>query len=300
MVSTSPAPSAIGSRDMPQIGYEQLVTRARRLVESCVPEGATVAVVSRGDSELLRLAGRTGWHFPRNEQGVYAGHHPAGDFDAIAHLEAARAGGATHLFLPSTALWWLDHYTGFKHHLEARYERVADQPDTGIIFSLAGSLPEAHPDREPASDVHVEQVRAVAKALLPEGTCVLVASSGDDRLLDLGGPIGWHFPQLAGGVHSAVRPPDSSAAVAHVQALRAAGAEYLIFPRDAHWWLEHYAGLREHLRDSYAVVTRQSNVCTIYDLREQLPQGTAAAGRRKRGSTSARRPRTRGDRRTNG
>lgn len=295
MVTTSPAPPTGEPRDMLQIGYEQLVGRARRLVESSVPEGATVVVASRGDSELLRLDGRTGWHFPRNEQGVYAGHHPAGDFDAIAHLETARARGAAYLFFPATSLWWLDHYTGFRHHLEARYERVVDQPDTGIIFSLAGSPPEAHPDREPASDVHVEQVRAVAKALLPEGTRVLVASSGDERLLDLGGPIGWHFPQLPGGAHSTVRPPDSRAAVAHVQALRGAGAEYLIFPRDAHWWLEHYAGLREHLRDSCSVVTRQSNVCTIYDLREQLPrEKPATQGRQK----PANRQRPRGDRRT--
>src|SRR6059036_3704723 len=82
--------------------YAELVVRVRELVESSVPEGATVAVVSRGDSELLRLAGRNGWHFPRAASGAYAGHHPAGDEDAISRLEATRADGAMFLVFPVT------------------------------------------------------------------------------------------------------------------------------------------------------------------------------------------------------
>src|SRR5712692_7981353 len=108
--------------------YAELVLRVRELVQSSVPEGAIVAVVSRGDSELIRFAGRGGWHFPRMSSGAYAGHHPSDDADAIARLEAARRNGAQFLVLPATAYWWLDYYAGFKRHVEACYRRVAQEP----------------------------------------------------------------------------------------------------------------------------------------------------------------------------
>src|ERR1700693_3028474 len=107
--------------------YAELVARVRELIESCVPAGATVAVVSKGDADFLRLSGRVGWHFPQTQTGVYAGHHPAGGADAIARLESTREKGATFLVLPATAFWWLDHYSGFMRHVEARYRRVAER-----------------------------------------------------------------------------------------------------------------------------------------------------------------------------
>ena len=93
-----------------------------------IPSGATVLVAAKGDEALLRLNGRTGWHFPMAEDGRYAGFHPAGDTAAIAQLEALRARGADHLLLPKTTLWWLDHYEGLRRHLEDRYTAlVADE-----------------------------------------------------------------------------------------------------------------------------------------------------------------------------
>jgi hypothetical protein len=247
--------------------YARLIRRVRELVQSCVPEGATVAVVSRGDGDLLRLAGRVGWHFPRTATGVYAGHHPADDAEAIARLETARRDGANFLVLPATAEWWLDHYAGFKRHLDSQYRRVAEEQDTATVFSLESTAPgpEAQPNR--INDAFVQSVRAVGAALLPAGAMVLVATSGDPRLLDLGGPIGWHFPQRDDGHHAGVEPADSNEAVAHLELLRTAGAEYLLIPCDAYWWLERYSGFRTHLGQAYSLVTRQENVCIIYDLR---------------------------------
>ena len=42
-----------------------------------MPADATVLVASKGDAELLKLDGRTAWHFPQTLEGVYAGAHPA-------------------------------------------------------------------------------------------------------------------------------------------------------------------------------------------------------------------------------
>jgi hypothetical protein len=116
--------------------YQQTIHRIRGLVRAVVPRDATVVVISRGDDELLQLGCQQAWHFPRAESGLYAGYYPANSGQAIAHLEALRANGGTHLLLPSTALWWLEHYDGFRQHLESRYRIVLRQDDVCVIFAL--------------------------------------------------------------------------------------------------------------------------------------------------------------------
>jgi hypothetical protein len=97
-----------------------------------------VLVVSRGDGDLLRAVGDGARHFPQTATGAYAGHYPADSGEAINHLEELRAGGGGFLLLPATALWWLDHYQGFKEHLERHYPAVVRQEDTCLIFALSG------------------------------------------------------------------------------------------------------------------------------------------------------------------
>jgi hypothetical protein len=123
--------------------YRRLVGRIREMANVVVPPEATVAVVSKGDEDLLELgAGRRGWHFPQNEEGVYAGYYPADSTEAIAHLEELREKGAEFLLFPETSFWWLESYRGFGEHLDTRYRRVwADQ--TFVIYKLS----EAHPPK---------------------------------------------------------------------------------------------------------------------------------------------------------
>jgi hypothetical protein len=119
--------------------YDQLVDRVRRAVAEAIPPASTVAVVSRGDDHLVALPNVNGWHFPRLEDGTYAGYYPSTSEIAIAHLEQLRARGASYLVLPDTALWWLEHYTGFRGHLDRFYRRLAFS-DGCLIYDLA-----AHP-----------------------------------------------------------------------------------------------------------------------------------------------------------
>ena len=56
--------------------YRALVRRFAELVRSAVPADATVAVVSKGDAELLEIDGRAAWHFPQRTDGTYAGLPP--------------------------------------------------------------------------------------------------------------------------------------------------------------------------------------------------------------------------------
>ena len=116
--------------------YRDLTERVRRAVIETVPAGGTVLIVSRGDDEMLRVEGRRVWHFPRAEDGAYAGHHPADSREAIVRLEAERAAGAEYVVFPSTGLWWLEYYAGLREHLESRYRRMDTGEASVVIYAL--------------------------------------------------------------------------------------------------------------------------------------------------------------------
>ena len=90
-------------------------------------------------------------------------------------------------------------------------------------------------------------------------------SRGDERLLDLAGRRAWHFPQQD-GVYAGHHPGDSAEAIAQLEALRARGGEFLLFPQTGMWWLEHYTELASHLERSARPVVREQGTCVIYDL----------------------------------
>ena len=107
------------------LDYPRLVGQIREVVKAVLPPEVTVAVVSKGDEELLKLGdSRRGWHFPQNEDGVYAGYYPADGAEAIFQLEELRSRGADFLLFPETAFWWLERYRDFEQHLDARYRRI--------------------------------------------------------------------------------------------------------------------------------------------------------------------------------
>jgi hypothetical protein len=118
--------------------YGELAAGVREAVEAAVPEGATVLSVSKGDDELTQFEGRSGWHFPRDPRtGGYAGFYPPDSAAAVGHLEELRAAGATHLVLPATMTWWLDHYPGFRDHLARTAVRVHFD-DRCHVYQLGG------------------------------------------------------------------------------------------------------------------------------------------------------------------
>jgi hypothetical protein len=113
-----------------------LSERIRTAVNAWLPEGAIVAVVTHGDAELVEFDGRTGWHFPQDADGTYAGYHPANGRDAIAHLNKVRAKGAQFLLFPEPSMWWLSHYPTLARFLERRFT-VVDIPSSDCrIFAL--------------------------------------------------------------------------------------------------------------------------------------------------------------------
>jgi hypothetical protein len=113
----------------------------------------------------------------------------------------------------------------------------------------------------------IHRIRGIVYTALPPNAVVVVVSKGDDDLLQLDGRQGWHFPQLPGGVYAGHYPGNSGQAIAHLEALRARGAEFLLFPHTALWWLDHYAEFRQHLETAYRAVVRQDDTCVIFALR---------------------------------
>jgi hypothetical protein len=146
--------------------YDGLVDAIRATVARVLPTNSTVAVVSRGDEELLKLEGHRAWHFPRLDDGQYAGHHPADGAEAVAHLEDLRRRGCEFLLIPQTSLWWLEHYTELTAHLAARYSRCETDGDGCAIFDLGERKNDHAKKSEHWQDRHL---RELAEAILPEG-----------------------------------------------------------------------------------------------------------------------------------
>src|SRR5206468_1553705 len=91
------------------------------------------------------------------------------------------------------------------------------------------------------------QVRRAVHTTLPRNATVLVVSKGDDELLRFDQRTAWHFPRTPEGIYAGHYPADSAAAVAHLEEMRTRGADYLLFPGTAFWWLAHYDDFRRHL-----------------------------------------------------
>lgn len=116
--------------------YRRLRRELRSFVAEALPADSHLAVVSKGDDEMIRLPGFIAEHFPRALGGGYAGYYPQDGTAAIAHLEWVRSTGVEFLVFPHTSEWWLDAYPKLRSHLE-RTCRVADrEPEVGIVYDL--------------------------------------------------------------------------------------------------------------------------------------------------------------------
>ena len=55
-----------------------------------------------------------------------------------------------------------------------------------------------------------------------------------------------------------------------------ASVDYLVFPSTARWWLDHYAGLKEHLDEQFELVVDREDACVIYAVRGRHVDVTVA------------------------
>jgi hypothetical protein len=283
---TEPEPASlhVGSATR-RADYEQLVHRLKETVEAVVPAGARVAVVSRGDPELLRFERRDGCHFPQAETGVYAGHHPSDSVEAIASLDRLRRNGVEYLAFPSTARWWLEHYSEFKQHLDLQHELLVDVPATGVVYRLrqpAAAVAASVEGRQlPGRGAAARQLRELVTDLLPDdvGIAVLTDGSAEPWLDDV--------PTFDLAIDSDSPAPMSDEgeerAIVELEAFRAHGAVFLVVPFALSELLQSRRSLVRHIETRYRLVTRQRQVCAIYDLSGGRPARHAGGGYQETG-----------------
>ena len=122
-----------------------------------------------------------------------------------------------------------------------------------------------HRQREtPAYEHMVRRLRQLVDQHVPVDAVVLVASRGDNGLLQLGQRRAWHFLQTEDGEYAGYHPADGPAAVAALRRLLGRGAEYLIVPTVCDWWLERYPELASYLEEHFAVVVREAGAGAMW------------------------------------
>jgi GT2 family glycosyltransferase len=111
--------------------------------------------------------------------------------------------------------------------------------------------------------------RATVRKYVPREAAVLIVSRGDEALLKLYERQAAHFPQIEGGLFSDRRPKCGLSAVAHLEALRAQGADYLAFPEMSLSWLDEYPDFHRHLQRRYRCLVHDFEAGAIFSLRER-------------------------------
>jgi hypothetical protein len=115
----------------------------------------------------------------------------------------------------------------------------------------------------------IRHIRDAVRSTVPSAATVLVVSTGDDDLLTFDGRKGQHFPQDKDGTYDG-NPADSKEAITRLEALRVKGGQYLLFPKPAFWWLEHYKEFKQHL-DGFYTRVYSDEYCIIYQLSAPRP-----------------------------
>jgi GT2 family glycosyltransferase len=117
-----------------------------------------------------------------------------------------------------------------------------------------------------AREQRLKRIRELVSSNIPANARVFIVSGGDPELLQLNGLKTRHFPQGDKGSNMVSDPAGGAAAIAHLEELRGKGAEYLVFPVTAFWWLDRYPDFREHLEERYEKLVDENDACLIFAL----------------------------------
>jgi hypothetical protein len=106
----------------------------------------------------------------------------------------------------------------------------------------------------------------IAAAIPPESTFILVGEEGSTTLVTRDPPV----PVLLESDEQYAGPAaDDETAIREVERLRQAGAGFLVVAWPAFWWLDHYAGLQQHLRSRFRCLLENERLI-VFDLRRTV------------------------------
>jgi glycosyltransferase involved in cell wall biosynthesis len=117
---------------------------------------------------------------------------------------------------------------------------------------------------DPDWEATLRRIARTVGTVTPPDAVLGTVTKWDPTLLALSGRHGRNFPDRASLPTG--YPPDDAVAVAHLEQQRAQGLSHLVFPHASFWWLDHYAGLAERLRQAGPPV-HADDECVIFDLR---------------------------------
>ena len=268
--SARPLPTDLVER---QRAYGEMVGRLHDLVHRYVPQGAIVAVVSKGDPDLVSFDGRQGCHFLQDSNGRYAGYHPRDSAAAIEQLEALRAQGAEYLVVPATSNWWFEHYVDFGNHLRG-YETVAEEAEAGTIVAFRETVAasDAVSARDPVQDSELLR-HAVLSAQITDLMDHLAPGDQPVSVLQPDGSIPFQIEhrltlQLPppSTLPDARTPRSTQGLEAQLASHWGEGAAFLIVPRTAFEWWEQHPNFRLQVERRFRRITRQAHVGLIFEL----------------------------------
>ena len=271
--------------------YSRLVQRFQEIVSTTVPRDAIVLVPSRGDEALLELGQRRGWHFPQEASGKYAGHYPEDGSAVVGQLQDLIAAGAGFLAFPRTSLWWLDYYGELRQYLERQGKVLADQEEC-MVFELPrgkaaaeSQQPGAGSEKNGAGTAGaLDPFTELVSCLVPAGARIGVL--GPD--VDAASPLERQGYELIG-----ISAREAEASQRELLAAEGRGARFVVLTSPASGWLDSLPELRTHLAREYEFVTRQRELCEIFerlprpplpddrDRSEPLPDQAARSGQRR-------------------
>lgn len=209
-----------------------------------------------------------------------------GDHVLVADDATEFAAAITRL-LKDKPLWERLAVQGRKHVLKAyslKAEETQFRDAVGALFKRqpgAALLPDMTREQFQARvnyQYHLQLMPHIREALheaVPSNASVVVLSEGSDELLKLEGRRATPF--LAGEQDggSAGPPADSADAIDRLEGFRSEGADFLLVPRPAFWWMSHYEEFKDYLETHYQWVGKRHDSCLLYDLRTRATPDAA-------------------------
>jgi glycosyltransferase involved in cell wall biosynthesis len=138
--------------------------------------------------------------------------------------------------------------------------------DVDRLLEAFSDLDEYLPEHHFRYEQLKQRLRDVIASRVPRTATLVVVSKGDEDLLKLDGCRSWHFPLQGDLTYAGYYPADSNEAIQQLEAVRAQGGDFLLFPKTALWWLDHYPEFRQHLLDRYRLAHRDDS-CVMFELR---------------------------------
>jgi glycosyltransferase involved in cell wall biosynthesis len=222
-------------------GFLRMSDQILEIVQSNLPPTAIVAVATGGKRALLRLGGCHAWHFPQAAS------------DKRGKLFQQGAKGLAEVR-------WIQAGMRYEFRLFGGSESSKELAAISVIgvadVSQKIAMEVFKSDNKPCLTADPNPV------VVPNqyaGRTTIRWNTGD-------GSEGRLYVS-EGGEYDRRRPRDSDEAISCLETIRAQGAQYLLLPATAVWWLDEYQGFRKHVEARYPVVVRVADTCIIFDLR---------------------------------